>query len=183
MTSKKALLTRAQAIKLLKKYSTGEKSFEAVLSHSLAVEKSSIILAKHIEKKQQTIDFHLLSIGAILHDIGRFSCPPKTPASIQHGVKGAEILEKEGFEKLARIAETHIGSGLDKDTAEKLGLPKRDMNPKTVEEKIICLADTLVFGTRIGSFEEAVERYRKEVGNDLAEKTKKLKQELYNPTN
>ena len=178
--SKNKILTRTEAIELLKKYSTNEKSFDSVLAHSLAVERSSIILARDIEETHPSIDYHLLSTGSILHDIGRFTCVPKTPNSIQHGVIGAEILRKEGLEKLARIAETHIGSGLDAKNAEQLGLPKRDMNPTTLEEKIICLADSLVFGTRITSIDEVLKRYKKEVGGELVEKTKKLKNELYN---
>ena len=95
------------------------------------------------------IDRQLAINGAYLHDIGicmtnepRLGCYGQTPY-IQHGICGRDILLKEGFEKYAMFCERHIGIGLSKEFAIRHGfpLPQRDMNPKTIEEKIVCFAD------------------------------------------
>jgi len=166
-----------QAIELLKKYSKGDKeAFDIVLAHSKAVQKIAINLAKDIPG----LDIDLIKIGSILHDIGRFECKPHTKESIQHGIKGAEILRKEGEEQLARIAERHIGAGINKEDIEeqKLNLPKKDFMPKTREEKIIACADNLIFGSRVGTIQEVVNRFTKEVNKKIGKRAKNLYDEI-----
>ncbi|MBW2992650.1 HDIG domain-containing protein, partial [Candidatus Woesearchaeota archaeon] len=75
-------MNEKQAIQLLKKYSKGNrKVLELVLNHSKAVQKVALELAKDIPD----INIDLIKIGSLLHDIGRFDCPPKTELSIRHG--------------------------------------------------------------------------------------------------
>ena len=50
--------------------------------------------------------------------------------------------------------------------------------PETVEEKIINYADSLIFENKEITIEQVYERYRKEVGEKLVEKTKKLHEEI-----
>lgn len=166
-----------QAIALLKKYSEGdERVFRLVLAHSKAVQKVALKMAKDI----LDLDINLIKIGSILHDIGRFSCPPKTALSIKHGIKGAEILRKEGYEELAKIAERHLGAGISKHDIieQKLPLPKKDFMPITKEEKIIACADNLVFGGRIGTIKEVVERFSKEVSPKIGKRAKDIYEEI-----
>jgi uncharacterized protein (TIGR00295 family) len=171
------LMNEKQAIALLKKYSKAdERVFNLVLSHSLAVQKVALDLAKDIPD----LDINLIKTGSLLHDIGRFNCPPKTELSIKHGIKGAEILRKEGHEALAKIAERHIGAGISKQDIieQKLNLPKKDFMPIKKEEKIIACADNLVFGERIGTIEEIIRRFTKEVSPKIGRRAKDLYDEI-----
>ena len=165
-----------QAVGLLKKCSKGdEKAFQLVLSHSKAVQKVALDLAKDIPG----IDIGLVKAGSLLHDIGRFDFPPGKD-SVKHGLRGGEILRKEGFPGLAGIAERHIGFGISKEEIirQDLDLPKKDFIPETKEEKVVACADNMVFGSRIGTIEEAVERYDKELGPGYGKKVKDLYDEI-----
>lgn len=89
------------------------------------------------------INKSLVLTGAVLHDIGR----TKTQG-IDHGIAGAKIIRglgtNEEYEKIARICERHLGAGIPKEEAIKLGLPAADYVPKTMEEKIVCYCDKMV---------------------------------------
>jgi len=170
-------MNEKQAIALLKKYSKGDETvFNIILSHSKAVQKIALDLAKDIPD----VDIDLVKAGSLLHDIGRFGYPVHGPDTIKHGIRGAEILRKEGYEKLARIAETHMGAGINKEDIKEqdLDLPKKDFMPKTKEEKIIACADNLVFGWRIGTIDEVVKRFSKKVSPKIGKRAKDLYNEV-----
>ena len=83
-------------------------------------------------------------MGALLHDIGR-----SLSHSIDHGIKGGEILRKYKFSnELVLIAERHIGAGIPKDEAIEMGLPPRDYIPITLEEKLVAHCDNLISGIK-----------------------------------
>lgn len=87
--------------------------------------------------------------AALLHDIGVVQC--NAPGIhchgplpyICHGVAGRAILDKEGLERHALVCERHTGAGITIQSIEqqRLPLPRRQMLPLTVEEKLICYAD------------------------------------------
>lgn len=132
------------ALELLKKL----KVQYSVRRHSLNVCEKALEIANKIRKVK--VDIDLIEIGAILHDIGR----SKTHG-FQHALIGGKILRGRGFpNEIARICETHILGGLDKEDAKSVGLPNRDYLPETLEEKIVCLADKLMAGRREVSIEE-----------------------------
>jgi uncharacterized protein len=166
-------ITEKDAIKLLRKHSNNNKSFDAVLNHSKAVQKLALEIAKDI-KKNHDVDIDIVRIGSLLHDIGRFKCYKEN--SIRHGVEGGKILNNEGLKNYARIAETHIGVGITKQDIEKQGLdlPLRDFVPKTTEEKIIAYADNLIFGSKRVKINKVIERFRKELGEKHIERVIKL---------
>jgi uncharacterized protein (TIGR00295 family) len=168
-------ITEEEAIALLRKYSDSEEHFNKVLAHVKAVQKVAIRIAE----KVKGIDMYKIRIGSILHDIGRFSCPPGKD-TCKHGHLGAEILRKEGLDDIAEIAAKHLGAGIRKEDIDKqaLPLPSMDFVPETMEEKIIAHADNLIFGDREGTFEEVVERYRKELGEEYVSRLNKLKKEV-----
>ena len=168
-------ITEEEAIELLKKHSNSEESFQKVLAHAKAVQKVAIRIAE----KVKGIDMYKIKIGSLLHDIGRFSCPPGKD-TCRHGLIGGEILRKEGFDDLAPIAERHLGVGIRKEDiiGQKLPLPGKDFVPETREEKIITHADNLIFDSREGTFEEVIERYREELGEGYVERLNKLKKEV-----
>lgn len=132
-----------------------------VLQHCLVVERTALRLAKKIASRGHNLDLHLVSLGAILHDIGR-----ARTHGIRHGVEGAEILRKLGLGRFTRFAECHIGAGIPAGEAERLGLPVRDFIPKTVEEKVVAYADKLVMGDKRISYRKAIEWFKSELGPD-----------------
>jgi uncharacterized protein len=118
-------------------------------------------IAKKIEKNGHNIDLKSVSIGALLHDIGR----AKTHG-VQHGVVGGEILRKMGLGKFARFAEHHIGAGIPAAEARELGLPAKDFMPQTLEEKVVAYADKRISRNREISYEEAAKWFKTKFGKD-----------------
>jgi len=87
--------------------------------------------------------------AAYLHDIGvcltsaaEIGCNGTEPY-IRHGVLGREILEAEGLPLHALICERHTGVGLTIEDidSQKLPLPRRDMTPHSLAERVICFSD------------------------------------------
>jgi len=137
-----------EAEELLKK----EGCSEEVIAHSRSVCEYATLIASRAQA-----DVRLVSCAAMLHDIGR-----SRTHGISHGVVGAGILRGYGIdEKVVCAVERHVGAGIDSQEAERLGLPVRNYRPHTLEEKIVCLADSLVSGERIITFEELLSFYRK----------------------
>jgi uncharacterized protein len=130
-----------------------------VIRHSLSVERISLRLARRIRANKHKIDLKLVSLGALLHDIGR-----ARTHDIRHGVEGAKILRDLRLSKFARFAECHLGAGIPAGEARELGLPARDFIPRTLEEKVIAYADKLVMGHRMTSYERALDWFKSELG-------------------
>jgi uncharacterized protein len=174
-------MNEKEAVQLLKRYSTDEKTYRIVLAHSKAVQKMALEIAEKINAKGHDVDIEFIRTASLLHDIGRFRCKPGTPESIRHGVAGAEIIREEGLdEKYALVCERHLGAGISKEEVKerKLPLPERDYIPQTVEEKVIAHADNLLWGTKVKTIKDVVERFNKEVGEDAGRKTQALNDEL-----
>ncbi|MFX0039814.1 MAG: HDIG domain-containing metalloprotein [Promethearchaeota archaeon] len=130
----------------------------SVRRHSEKVADKAIEIAHKIKKVK--VDVNLVEIGALLHDIGRV----KTH-SFKHALIGGKILKQRGFSnKLARICETHILGGLDKEDARRVGLPEKNYIPSTLEEKIICLADKHMAGTREVTIQDRFNRWFRKYG-------------------
>jgi len=125
----------------------------SIRQHSEKVAEKALEIANKITKAN--VDKSLIEVGSILHDIGRTKIH-----GFKHALIGGKILRERGFsEKLARICETHILGGLDKEDAKEFGLPEKDYLPISLEEKIICLADKLIAGTKEVSLEERFNRW------------------------
>lgn len=169
-----------EAVELLKKYAPDKKTFQLVLQHARTVQQVAFNLAQAIIKKGYPLDLETIRLGALLHDIGRFKCPPKSPDSVRHGYLGGRILRKEGLPKYARIAERHLGAGLAKEEiiSQKLPLPKKDFLPETKEEKIVCYADKLIIGDRVGRISQAVGIFKKTLPYSAVERLIKLHEEI-----
>lgn len=166
---------------IISKYYPGDHpARDILLTHShLVKEKSLKIATQHPELKA---DKHFISEAAMLHDIGIFltnapaiGCHGKHHY-ICHGYLGREILEKEGLPKHGLVCERHTGTGLTKEEIreQKLPIPHRDMIPQSIEEQIICFADTFFSKGREIEREKSPEEVKKVLQKYGEEKVKKF---------
>lgn len=165
-------MNEQEAINLLKK----EKSPEALVKHSIIVSEVSTVLALALKEKGYDIDLGLVRIGGLLHDIGRVKAH-----SVHHGYLGGKILREMGIdERIARIAERHVGGGISSEEAKELGLPERRYMPESLEEKIICFADKIVEMDHVIPLEKTLDSLREELGYESSsvQRLIKLKDEL-----
>ena len=169
MVSEETLPSREFAFELLKRVKVPYQ----VRKHSIRVAEKAIEIADNITKA--VVDKQLVEIGALIHDIGR----SKTHG-FKHALIGGKILKEMGFPNgLARICETHILGGLDEEDASEIGLPRNDYIPQTLEEKIICLADKLIAGTKEVTIEERFQKWFSKYGRtNILVKSKKRIEEI-----
>jgi uncharacterized protein len=99
-----------------------------IARHSIATSRKAVEIAEKIRKAGHPVDIELVSVGALLHDIGR--CRTH---DIEHNYEGGRLLREMGFEELARAVERHGSNVFDEIHPSEL----------TLEEKIIYLADKL----------------------------------------
>jgi len=159
------LPTPEECINLLKKTGCSDE----VINHSEAVRDVAVKIAK-----AAGANIPLVESGALLHDIGR----SKTHG-IRHAVEGVKIAKKLGLpENILKIIERHIGAGLSSNEAKKLGLPKKNFIPLTLEEKIVCHADNLIENNKKRKVEEEVERALIEGHSEYARRLVVLHKEL-----
>lgn len=137
--------TPEECIGLLRKSGCSEQ----VIRHCMVVRDVAVRIAE-----KANADLKLVDASALLHDIGH----SKTHG-IHHAFEGGKIAKKFGLqESIVKIIERHIGAGLPADEAKKLGLPEKDYIPKTLEEKIVCHADSLVDNNKKQNIEYEIER-------------------------
>ncbi len=178
--SDKAQIDDDIAIELLKKHSSSEKAFAKVLEHSRAVQRLALKIAGKVHDSGHFVDLDFIRTASLLHDIGRFKVPPGRD-TYMHGFEGAQILKKEGLdERYCRVCETHVGVGITSFDVkkQKMALPEKDYVPKTIEEKIICYADNLVFKDGVQSVEATRQRWADELGEDYGERFMALHHEI-----
>lgn len=106
---------------------------DLLLKHSrLVADRCLAIAGRHPELG---LDCAFLEEAAMLHDIGvRWCSAPSihcygTEPYLRHGPIGGELLRREGWERHARVAERHTGTGLP------------GLEPETLEEQVVCYAD------------------------------------------
>ena len=135
-------------------YGNHPKALAILLPHSKAVTNFALSLAKRLP----SIDTPLLERAALLHDCGIFLthapkifCTGKAPY-LSHGVLGAALLKKGGYDREAAICETHVGVGITKEMiiAQNLPLPHRDFIPQSIEAELVAYADCF-FSKREGA--------------------------------
>ena len=154
-----------RCIELLKQSGCSEK----VIRHCMAVRDLAVKIAI-----KANADVRLVEAGALLHDIGR----SKTHG-ILHAEHGARIAEKLGLPlSIVKIIERHIGAGVPAADAKRLGLPEKDYVPITLEEKIVCHADSMINNDKQQRIERELERVLMEGHTDYAARLIKLHREL-----
>jgi len=163
------LLGRKQAEEIL-----GENNCSGnVIRHCEAVSREAKRIAERVRANGTPVDVEFVETAALLHDIGR-----SRTHGIRHGIEGASILKDHpGY---ARVCLRHLGGGIDRAEAKKLGLPEGDFLPETLEEKIVCYADKLIDDYKKVGIEETLEKFRKRLGGDhpTIERIKKLDKEI-----
>jgi uncharacterized protein (TIGR00295 family) len=142
---------------------------EEVIRHCRAVRDLAIRIAQ-----KANADKNLVEAGALLHDIGR----SKTH-DIRHAVEGVRIAKELGLPDIViNIIKKHIGAGLESQEAKQLGLPVKDYIPETLEEKIVCHADSMIDNYRKQKIERAIEKALSEGHKDYARRLISLHKEL-----
>ncbi len=129
-------------------YTPGTKLYKVLVEHSRIVTQKSLEIAKNLIDLKPDLEF--IEKAAMLHDIGIFltrsqsiGCSGTQPY-ICHGYLGKKLLDEKGLPlKYGLVCERHTGAGITKENvfSNNLPLPKRDMVPISLEEKIICAAD------------------------------------------
>lgn len=145
---------------LHRKYAPNEAILNLVWEHSVIVATmADQLLMQHGEFG---MDRQLILDGALLHDIGVYTIPFTlrddrafwdADEYILHGVRGADILEREGYNhELIDIVKRHIGVGIEKGEiiARNLPLPRQNFIPETLEEKLVAYADN--FHSKVPKF-------------------------------
>ena len=147
-----------EALALHGRYGSGS----VLVKHCVTVASVASVIAGAFERSGVSLDRGAVTAGALLHDIGR-----NRTHTVAHGVEGAAILEKEGVDaKVVEIVRRHVGAGLSKEEAKKLGLPEFDYVPRSLEERIVCFADKMVGSDLVRPFKEEVDRYARK-GHDV----------------
>ncbi len=154
-----------------KYYDPGSAAYRILVEHSRMVARRAFEIASRVSHLRPDTVF--IEEAAMLHDIGIFmtdapaiDCHGDKPY-ICHGYLGRELLEKEGLPLHALVCERHVGVGISIRDIDNLGLPipRREMLPVSVEEKIICFADK--FYSKAGGkagHERSVDDVRRNVG-------------------
>jgi uncharacterized protein len=155
---------------IAKYYPVGTKGYKILVVHAVLVTNKALGIARRLGLGREEQEF--IEEAAMVHDIGVVKVASEKMGSegelpyIAHGVAGAEILRKEGWERHALVAERHVGVGLRREEIEAraLPLPPRDLIPVTREEKIITYADAF-FSKREETLwqEEGVEEIKAEL--------------------
>lgn len=169
-------------LKIIKKYyNPGSKEYRLLIAHSKKVTEKAIKIAEKVKYLNPDIVF--IKEAAMLHDIGVFLTKEfgGEKPYVCHGYLGREILEKESLSRHALVCERHVGVGITKEDIEKqnLPLPKKDMVPVSIEEKIICFSDK--FFSKIEdetSKESSSEEIKKELSKFGEDKVKKFEELL-----
>lgn len=127
-----------------------------VLPHALAVEGLAVAMAGRAAARGLAVDVERVSLGALLHDVGR--CRTQ---GLDHAAVGADLLRQPPPwpEPVCLIVERHVGAGLLPDEARAAGLPERDYVPRSLEERLVAAADNLFTGTRRLTLDAVVAKY------------------------
>jgi|TARA_B100001971_G_C17884585_1_gene379848 putative nucleotidyltransferase with HDIG domain len=151
--------TKEECIEIL----TKNKTPSNVIEHSKTVCEVAENIAENLINKSIKVNKELVIASALLHDIKK--------VEENHVVEGAKLLKSMGFPEVSEVARKHSLYQIEDE----------NIQPKTVEEKIIFYADKRVKGNKIVSLEERFEdikkRYKRDFSKEL-ELAKKIEDEL-----
>ena len=134
-----------------------------VIKHCKTVCKVAEDIANKLIKKGFKINKELVVAASLLHDIER--------EKDNHVIEGAKLLKNLGFCEISKVTRKHSLYKIENE----------DVQPKTIEEKIVFYADKRVKDNKIVSLEERFEDIKKRYNLDLRsefEFAKKIEKEL-----
>ncbi len=137
---------------LHKKYIHGKNAelmLEICWGHCKIVEEIAMEIANNLEKKGIKLNKELISLGALIHDVGTYSVIDENFAYLKDEILHGEIGYKIALEnnipiEIANFCLTHIGVGMTNDEIISQNFPldlKINHFPLTIEEKIIAHVD------------------------------------------
>jgi len=129
------MLSRQHAIEILTASAQGAQWAK----HCFAVADAAAAVGARLTP-QRAVDASFLWSAALLHDIGRHV----THDPVLHGVEGYKFLSDLGHHDEAHVCASHILFGLKASEAVRVGLPRRDFVPDTIEAQLVTLADFLI---------------------------------------
>jgi uncharacterized protein len=159
-------------LEIIKKYyQPGSRALRVLVEHGEAVRRKACETAFRV--RHLGPDEAFIAEAALLHDIGIFMTnAPRIGCYgnheyICHGYLGRDLLEREGLTRHAFVCERHVGVGLSITDIDlhHLKIPRRDMLPLSLEEKIICYADKF-FSKTLGALdvEKPLDEVRASIG-------------------
>lgn len=151
--------SREECLEILNKNKTPSN----VIEHCKAVCRVAEEISDKLINKGINVNKKLVLAAALLHDVERLKD--------NHVAEGAKLLKSLGLPEVAEVVKKHSLYKLDNE----------EIQPKTVEEKIIFYADKRVQGNKIVSLEERFQDLEKRYSIDLSrelEFAKKIEDEL-----
>ena len=134
-----------------------------VIEHCKAVCQVAEEVADRLIGKGIKVNKELVVAASLLHDIERHKK--------NHINEGARLLKEMGFQEIANVIKKH----------SLYQIEENDVQPKTIEEKIVFYADKRAKGSKIVSlkerFEDLRQRYKMDFIREI-EFTKKIEKEL-----
>lgn len=158
MTNEK-IPSRDECIEILNKNNTPSN----VIEHSEKVCEFAEDIAEKLIKKGLQINKELVIAAALLHDIER--------EKDNHVIVGANLLKSMDFPEVSKVIRKH---GLYK-------IEDEEVQPKTIEEKILFYADKRVNGNKVVSLAERIKDLKKRYKRDFSKEfefAKKIEEEL-----
>eukprot|EP01028_Stygiella_incarcerata_P010706 TRINITY_DN5682_c0_g1_i8.p2 TRINITY_DN5682_c0_g1~~TRINITY_DN5682_c0_g1_i8.p2 ORF type:complete len:195 (+),score=60.85 TRINITY_DN5682_c0_g1_i8:72-656(+) len=170
-------ITIDQAESLMRRYAPSERVFDLVWAHCKRVASIACRVAQRVPR----VDLQFVETASLLHDIGRFTCPPKQPTSYRHGYVGCEILMKEGLPLHANVCKVHLGIGMRAEDVVQQGLdlPAEDMVPSSVEEMIITYSDNLDFCGEEKDEKWVEERFTREINEEYGDRVRDFHRKIH----
>lgn len=161
---------RIECIEILKK--TG--CSKIVINHCIVVTELALKIAKKFIENKKEVNINLVETGALLHDIGR----SKTHG-IQHAIEGVIIAKELKInQKIINIIERHIGAGVSKKEAIKIGLPPKEYIPNSLEEKIVAHSDNLIANDKKQSIFDVCNKFYENGEDEISKSMLSLHKEL-----
>ncbi len=154
-----AIPSREECLEILEK----NKTLSNIIEHCKAVCKVAEDIAEKLIKKGVDVNKELVIAGALLHDIER--------TKENHVIEGTKLLKSMGFSEVAKVVKKHSLYKIEDE----------EIQPKTIEEKIVFYADKRIMGTKVVSLKERFEDIKKRYDLDLKEEyefAKKIEAEL-----
>jgi putative nucleotidyltransferase with HDIG domain len=147
------------ALRLLDRYIVSP----GLRAHCVGVCKVSNVIAQALKGSGQVVNAERTTLMALIHDLGREQFNNE-----RHGIEGYKLVREAGVPaKIARICITHMTMGRTVDAAIAIGLfteteardvleDEVDLTELSLEEQIVCLADSHVLNGEFVSLAERI---------------------------